>query len=352
MDRFCSACGAPRVQSQVQQVASQAVQQLGAAAKGLNSAPWLPIALVGLSVLGGLIVAAQGWLGLVEGVRFLLVAGVPLILIAVVDLPSLSIEHRLAFSVGVGAISASRGATWLWDFLFDRWSIWLVTGVFALAGVLMIVTAVPQLPPSMTLWSPSSSRYLLAPGVTMAIPLIWMGASDSPFLWFRLTVAELLRGVLLAAIAVIASLLVRHLRQGLALAVAFVGLADVLKLVHVGQVPELTWPVIRGLIVVGMCAALILLPDSLAKAPAATPQPAFTATRDPEYQSRSTSPGTSSPRRSALELSGQIPPSVDPAAAGPDPGAAESLDRDVRSEVPPPPPGNIDAPPPSGPRRD
>jgi len=351
LERFCSTCGAPRIPVQPIQAAAQvtanAAANIGSATKGLASLPWIALAMVGVLVLGGF-VSGFARFGILEGVRFLLVAGVPLVLLAVVDVPGVTIDHRLAFSVGVGIIAASRGLTWLWDFLFGWSTIYQLTGIFALGGVLMVVTALPQLPPSTERWSSSASRYLLAPGVVMAVPLIWMGGSDSPYRWFGLSVADLLRGVLLTGVAVVASLLTRHLRQGLALALAFVGLADVLVVVHGIELGS----VLRGVLVVGICAALVLLPDSISKASTTSSHPDLPSTAVPGMQTNA-APAAPAPRRSALELSGQVPSATDVddgRAAGL--GSGDSPDKDAPLDVPSAPHTPIDAPPPSGPRRD
>ena len=218
-------------------------------------------------------------------------------------------------------------------------------------GALLLLSVVPQLPPLSSVWSISTSGYLLAPGVLLGLALIWTGAADSLF-WFvgvSSGAIDVLRSIAVAALAVVGSIVLRPLRQGLSAAVAFIGLAGLLSVlpgVLGGWDFEIIHP-IQGLIVLGLCAALVFLPDAVGG------QAPIAAT------------ATTPPAASAVKARNEVAPTELPAdsprpeSGGSETVAASAQNTDVSNpEVPESPddndagPTTIDAPPPTGPRRD
>ena len=366
-DRFCLSCGAPtsdvastRQPPPVSSGMGQAQSQIATAASQLTQSPLIALALVAAGLLGGVVLIIRWGIGatsLSEVVRFLASAGAPLALIAFLDTPKVSIEHRLGFSIGAGVIASSRGAMWALQALADGYGwervlFFLSGGAMIAGGALLLLSVVPQLPPLNSVWSISTSGYLLAPGVLLGLSLIWIGSADSIF-WFidgSNGAVELLRSVVIAAVAVAGSIVLRPLRQGLSAAIAFIALGGFLSVV-----PNLIWrgrleviQPVQGLIALGLCAALVFLPDVIGGQSPTADGAATIAT----------APNTVSAQNEVAPATLPADP-LPPEAGRSETVAAAAENAEVTNpQVPESPdvndegPTTIDAPPPTGPRRD
>ena len=338
----------------------QAQSQISAIAGQLYQSPLIALALVAAGILGGVVLIVRWGIDLTslsEVVRFLIATGAPLALIAFVDTPKISIEHRLGFSVGAGVIASSRGGMWALQAIdtgygWERVLFFLSGGAMVAGGALLLLSVVPQLPPLNSVWSISTSGYLLAPGVLLGLSLIWLGNADSIF-WFidgSNGTIEFLRSITVAALAVVGSIVLRSLRQGLTAAIAFIALGGFLSIL-----PNLIWrreleviQPVQGLIALGFCAALVFLPDVIG---GQSPTVAGAATSTPVatwVSARNETAPTELPEDQSPPQSGR-----------PDTDAASTGDPEVLNPDVPDSPGDndegpttIDAPPPTGPRRD
>ncbi len=338
----------------------QAQSQISAVAGQLSQSPLIALALIAAGIFGGVVLIFRWGIDLAslsEVVRFLVAAGAPLALIAFVDSPKMSIEHRLGFSIGAGVIASSRGGMWAIQAIdngygWERVLTFLSGGAMVAGGALLLLSVVPQLPPLNSVWSISTSGYLLAPGVLLGLSLIWLGNADSIF-WFidgSDGTIEFLRSIAVAALAVVGSIVLRPLRQGLTTATAFIALGGFLSIL-----PNLIWrreleviQPVQGLIALGFCAALVFLPDVIG---AQSPTVAGAATITPVANTVSAQNETAP---------AELPEDQSPPESGrSETEAASTGNAEVSNPgVPDSPsdndggPTTIDAPPPTGPRRD
>lgn len=370
---FCPSCGtptrdegAPAAHSPTAAVQPRVVPQATAVLGELTKSPLVALLLIGTGVLTGTVMFVQDNVSsytVAFALQFAISWAAPLVLIATVDHVTVTVDHRLAFVSSMGVMATAHGLSRIGlvgdDLVYQRFTSGLSAVFFIAGGVLLLATVLPQLPPRTSLWSSSESRYIAAPGAILAITLIWVLVPDSRLLdnGFELSYAAgMVQTLGLGALAVVGSLMKRPLRQGVAAALAFVGLNAVLSLL-----PALVEDVdlmfaFRGATVMGLAAAVFFLPDSLDTGSAVT-IPASTH----RTQSRSTPQGgidgpALTPRDTTAPVDASSQPAVDRSPADIDRPSPTVDDRAGDSAVDPDPPEppsptTIDAPPPPGPRR-